>query len=88
MCVCVCVCVAVFTVMEETPFEAHTSSKTIFIPVCPQLFSKLTKDLDHFCFLESPGVFTNGRNANKVVLFCFFTAAEASHMFSSLFLNF
>ena len=51
LCVCVSVCVesgAVFTVMDETPFEAHISSKTIFIPVCPQLFSNLTKDLDHF----------------------------------------
>ena len=46
-----CVCVesgAAFTVRDETPFEAHISSKTIFIPVCPQLFSKLTEYLDHF----------------------------------------
>lgn len=38
LCVCLCVCVqsgAVFTVMDETPFEAHISSKTILSQSVP-----------------------------------------------------
>lgn len=37
---------------------ARVSSKTIFIPVCPQIFSRLTEDPGHFFFFESTDIFT------------------------------
>lgn len=47
---------------------ARVSAKAVFIPICPQLFSRLTKDPGHFHFLESPNICTKGRNANRVFL--------------------
>lgn len=57
-------------VKSKRIFGAHVSSKTIFIPLCPQLFSRLTKDPGHFCFFESPDIFTKRRNANRVKKIC------------------
>ena len=45
---------------------APVSSKMIFIQVCPQVFSRLTKDPGHFCFSESPDILIKRRKANRV----------------------
>lgn len=59
-------CFTTAQVQSRRTSGARVSSKTIFIPLCPQLFSRLTKDPSHFYFFESPDIVTKQRNANGV----------------------